>query len=170
MTRPIRSLLSCGFSLLESSVRQPSKVVSEHVAARRLPKAQLLPNNFESATLTRLVGSALVQRGRTYSILYEYISFDAPYKNIPRTSLQPAQPSSENPDGEYCKYGQTGVSADEPVRTGPEMAPWRVMQLHSLPVAPHLARRGELVVTSELHINSPISRASCLVSSRKLQW
>ena len=61
---------------------------------------------------------------------------------------------------------ETGVSA----RTGSEMAPWRVMQLHLLPVAPDLACRGELLVMSELHINSPISLTRCLVSSRKLQW
>ena len=59
--------------------------------------------------------------------IYEYISSDAPYKNIPRTFLSPAQPSSENPDDEYCTYGQIGEAVGEPVRTGPEMARGAVM-------------------------------------------
>ena len=59
--------------------------------------------------------------------IYEYISPDAPYTKIPRTFLPPAQPSSENPDGEYCAYGQIDVAVGEPVRTGPEMGPGAVM-------------------------------------------
>ena len=87
--------------------------------------------------------------------IYEYISPDAPYKNIPRTFLPPAQPSSENPDGEYCTYGQFGWAASEPVRTGAEMAPGAMMplRLRPQPVAPRSARGDGLVSASGLHVN-----------------
>ena len=89
-----------------------------------LPYLLTLTNTCRKNVNNNLQSTGGVGDGANGPNINEYISMNAPYENIPRTSLPP---SSENPDGEYCTYGQIGVAAGELVRTGPEMTPGAVM-------------------------------------------
>ena len=92
-----------------------------------LPYLLTLTNTCRKNANNNLQSTGGVDDGANGPNINECISMNAPYENISHTSLPPAQPSSENPDGEYCTYGQIGVAAGELVRTGPEMTPGAVM-------------------------------------------